>query len=64
MLPKRIGESAISTGVFLPESPSRTEKLARLRSMIHVYDPQPGDLAAALVRRALGNAGFSSASSS
>jgi hypothetical protein len=64
MRSERIGESAISTGVILPQSASRAGKLERLRAIIHVYEPQPGELAAALVRRALGNAGSSSASSS
>lgn len=56
MLSERIRESAAPTGVFLPVSSSRSEKLARLRAMIHVSEPQPRDLAAALVRCALGSA--------
>jgi hypothetical protein len=56
MLPESIRESAVPTGIFLPVSPRREEKLERLRAAIHLYDPQSLDLAAALVHCALTSA--------
>jgi hypothetical protein len=53
MLSQSIGESAIPTGVFLPIFPRRDEKIARLRATIDLYELPSGDLAAALIRRAV-----------
>jgi hypothetical protein len=59
MLSTSIRESAVPTGVFLPVSSSRDEKLARLRAGIHLYSPNARDLAAALVHCAIARTGKS-----